>query len=168
MVDELARKCEGVRNAVLVDVRSVTSAQAVELRAEMRKEKVRFSVVKNSVARHAFEKAGWRDLAAHLSGMNAVAYGPDPVAIAKRIKSFQEKAGSLKVRAAVVEGKAIPPAQIDVLSKLPSREQLLGMLVGTMAAPASSFVRVLNAIPSQFVRALAAVREKEAGAQKTS
>lgn len=161
MVDELARKLQDVQNLVLVDYRGMTGHQGVEFRAELRKEKARMSVLKNSTAKHALQKLGYPELGEKLADMSALVYGGDPVAVAKVIHSFKEKAAFLRVRGAVIEGRSAGAETVEALSKLPSRHQLLGKFVGLLAAPSSAFVRTLAAVPSQFVRALAAVQEKQ-------
>ena len=162
MVDELTRKFEGVENLVLVDFRKLTANQTVELRAQMLGQDVRMNVLKNSVAKHTFKKIGQEFLNEHLRDMNAVVYGPDPLAIAKVIHEYRGKNNQLpEVKAAVVDGKAVGPEHVEALSKLPSKEEMLGMFVGTMAAPLTYFVRAIAEVQGKFVRVLAAVRDQK-------
>jgi large subunit ribosomal protein L10 len=162
MVDELARRYEGTSNFVVVDYHGLTAGKAVEFRAELRRSEVRMNVVKNSVARHAFARIGLAPLTEFLKEMNGVVYGPDAVAIAKAVVDFRKKNDNVpKVRGGLVEGKPVDARQVEAISQLPSREQILANFLATMNAPASSFVRVLNEIPAAFVRALDAIREQK-------
>ena len=98
---------------------------------------------------------------AYLTDMNAVVYGPDPLSMAKLIHAFREKNNLPKVRAALVDGQPVGPEKVAELSKLPGRDQLLGHFLATLQAPASTFVRLLNEVSSQFVRLMAAVRDSK-------
>jgi len=160
MVDELAGRYGGCRNFVLVDYRGMNGRQSVELRRDLQESGVRMNVLKNSVALHTFEKLGWKALQDRLSGMTALVYGPDAVVIAKKLVAFREKTQKPEIRAALVEGRAFGPEQVDVLSKLPGREQLLGIFLGTLQGVTQKFVSTLNEIPRKFVGTLKAVQDK--------
>ena len=100
-------------------------------------------------------------------GPVALAAGEDPVAVAKVLSKFAKDNKLLRVKVAAMGGKLISTAELDTLAKLPGREQLLAQLLGTMQAPIQSFVRILNEVPSKFVRTLAAVRDsKETASSK--
>ena len=160
MVDELVKKHEKQKTFVLVNAQGMTSNQAVELRRDLREAKAKLTVLKNSVAHHAFEKMGLKDLQKHLTGMNALVVGSDPVILAKKLTAFREKTEKAAVRAAQVEGKAMTPADVAAMSKLPGREQLLSTLLGTLQAPAQQFVNVLHESVRQVLGVLAAYETK--------
>jgi len=160
MVDELVKKHEKQRNFVLVNTQGMTANQSVELRRDLREAKAKLTVLKNSVAHHAFEKMGLKDLQKHLTGMNALVVGSDPVVLAKKLTAFREKTEKASVRGAQVEGKPMSPADIAALSKLPSREELLSTLLGTLQAPAQQFVNVLHESVRQILGVLAAYETK--------
>lgn len=160
MVDELAEKFKGQNNLVLVDANGLTANQAVELRATLRESKVRLRLVKNSVALHTFKKLGIGAFDKHLVGMNALVYGPDPLAIAKKLVAYREKHQKAAVKAAVIEGKPMEAAAIGELAKLPGRGELLGQVLGLMQAVTQKFVGTLNEIPRSFVGTLQAVVDK--------
>jgi large subunit ribosomal protein L10 len=161
MVDELAEKFKGQPNLVLVDAKGLTGHQAVELRKEMREGQGRVRLLKNAVALHTFKKLGVAVFEKHLSGMNAVIYGPDPLAIAKKLVAYREKHQKPAVKAAVIDGKEMDVASLEALSKLPGRNELLSMLLGTMNAVTQKFVSTLNEIPRKFVGTLQAVADRE-------
>lgn len=163
MVDELTARYRGCLNFVLVDYRGLSGRQGVELRRDLRESGVRMNVLKNSVAVQTFEKLGLGALKDRLTGMNALVYGPDPVAIAKKLLAFREKTQKPEIRAALVEGQVFGPEQVTRLSKLPGREQLLGMLLGTLQGVTQKFVSTLNEIPRKFVGTLKAIQDKMEG-----
>ena len=160
MVDDLASKLKDLKNMVLVDANGLTANQATELRATMREGKSRVRLLKNSVATHTFKKLGIGGFEKHLTGMNALVFGPDPVTIAKKLVAYKEKHQKGAVKAAVIEGKEMPAAGILELSKLPGRNELLGQILGVMQGVTTKFVSTLNEIPRAFVGTLQAVADK--------
>ena len=161
MVDELADKLKGQNNLVLVDAKGLTGNQTVELRKALREDKNKLRLVKNSVALHTFKKLGVTGFDASLTGMSAVVFGPDPLAIAKKLTAYKEKHQKAAVKAAVIEGKPMPPASIAELSKLPGRPELLSQVLGVLQGVTVQFVSTLNEIPRSFVGTLKAVADKE-------
>jgi large subunit ribosomal protein L10 len=160
MVDELVKKHDKQKNFVLVSTAGMTSNQAVELRRDLREAKAKLTILKNSVAHHAFEKMGLKDLQKHLTGMTGLVTGSDPVVLAKKLTAFKEKTEKAAVRGAQVEGKSLTAADVTAMSKLPGREQLLSTLLGTMQAPAQQFVNVLHESVRQLLGVLAAYETK--------
>ena len=161
MVDELAEKLKGQANLVVVDAKGLTGNQTVELRKALREDKSKFRLVKNSVALHTFKKLGVQGFDGSLSGMSAVVYGADPLAIAKKLVAYKEKHQKGAVKAAVIEGKPMAPASIEALSKLPGRQELLSQVLGVLQGVTVQFVSTLNEIPRSFVGTLQAVADKE-------
>jgi large subunit ribosomal protein L10 len=161
MVDELAEKFKGQKNLLLVDTQGLTANQASELRAAIRETKGRVRAVKNSVALHTFKKLGIAAFDQKLAGMNAVVFGPDPLALAKKLVAYRKKHQKASVKAALIEGKEVPAASIDELSELPGREELLGQVLGVMQGVTVKLVSALNEIPRKFVGTLQAVVDKE-------
>jgi large subunit ribosomal protein L10 len=161
VVGELQAKYQGQKNFFLVNYQGLTANQTVELRRELRADKVRMNVVKNSVAHHAFEQLGLAGLQKHLIGMNAIVFGPDPVVAAKKILAYRDKHQKPEVRAAIVDGKLMTPADVVTLSKLPGREQLLSQVLGVLLGVQTQLVSTLNEIPRAFVGTLQAVADRE-------
>ncbi|MHC4607247.1 MAG: 50S ribosomal protein L10 [Planctomycetota bacterium] len=162
MTGEIAARYRDVANCVLVDYRGLTADQAVQLRSDLRRSDVRMTVVKNSTAKHALAGAGIGALAESLRDMNAIVYGADAVVVAKALHEFRRKNENIpKVKGGVLEGKHVDAAQVEQISLLPGREQMLATFLATMNAPMSSFVRVLSEIPASFARVLAAVRDQK-------
>jgi len=161
MVDELAEKLKGQTNLVLVDAKGLTGIQTTELRKSLREDKLKLRLVKNSVALHTFKKLGIAGFDGQLSGMSAVVYGADPLAIAKKLTAYREKYQKAAVKAAYIEGKSMSPTLIEAMSKLPGRQELLSQLLGLLNAVTTQFVSTLNEIPRKFVGTLQAVADKD-------
>ncbi len=161
MVDELADKLKGQPNLVLVDAKGLTGNQTVELRKALREDKARLRLVKNSVALHTFKKLGIAAFEKHLTGMSALVFGSDPLAIAKKLVAYKEKHQKPAVKAAFIEGKPATAAEIEAMSKLPGRPELLSQILGVLQGVTVKFVSTLNEIPRSFVGTLQAVADKE-------
>jgi large subunit ribosomal protein L10 len=164
MVDELAGRYRALRNFVLVDYRGMNGRDTVDLRKQLRAAGIRLNVVKNSVAFHTFEQLGLKSLQDRLTGMNAVVTGPDPVEMAKRLLAFRDRDKQAKrpvIRGALVEGQVFGPEEVEALSKLPGRNELLATLLGTLQGVTQKFVSTLNEIPRKFLGTLQAISEKQ-------
>lgn len=159
VVAEVAEQFQGAEAALLAEYRGLTVAQMTELRSKARQGQIYLRVVKNTLTRRAIEGSNFECLREQLSGPLALAIAKDPVAVAKLLADFAKDNDPLKIRAGAMGGKLMTLDQVQALAKLPSREQLLATLVGTMQAPIVKFVRTLNEVPARFVRTLAAVRD---------
>lgn len=160
MVNELAKKYGSYPNFVLVDFRGLKGRDATTLRKELKAEGVRFNIVKNAVARFAFEKIGLKDLTKSLDGMNAIVFGEDSVTIAKKVQEFIDKAKVLSIKGGFIDGKPVAAERIKEYSRLPGKKEMQAILVGTMLSPVSTFVGTLNSVLSTFLLTLMAVEEK--------
>jgi len=161
MVDELAEKLKGQQNMVLIDANGITGNQSVELRKALREDKLKVRLVKNSVALHTFKKLGIAAFEKHLTGMSAIVFGGDPLAMAKKLVAYREKNQKGAVKAAVIEGNPIDAAGITALSKLPGRQEMLGQILGLLQGATVQFVSTLNEINRKFVGTLQAVADRE-------
>ncbi len=164
VVAEVAEQFKAAQAAVLAEYRGLTVAQMTELRKRARHSQVYLRVVKNTLAARAIEGSTFECLREQLSGPLALAISKDPVAVAKLLSEFAKDNETLKIRIGAMSGKLMSLAQVQALAKLPSREQLLATLAGTLQAPIVKFVRTLNEVPSKFVRTLAAVRDAKSKA----
>src|SRR5262245_34724184 len=149
-------------HAFLVGYQGISVPQVTDLRAKVRASGGHYVVVKNTLALRAIDSTALGQLKEHFTGATAVVYSTtDPVAIAKALTDFAKDAPALQFKAGLVEGRAVPASQIKEIAQLPSREQLIAKLLFLMQSPISRFVRVLNAIPQQFVTVLDEVRKKK-------
>lgn len=164
VVKEIEQKIQDATLVVFTDYRGITVSEMNELRNMLRMPGVEFKVLKNTMLEFALKNTGNAELADNIEGPNAVLFSnEDPVAPAKAIYDFIKKHKKLEVKMGMVEGKVINADQVKALADLPSREALVAQVLGTMQAPITSFVTVLDANITGLVRALDQVRsQKEA------
>lgn len=161
VVDQLSAVLAQSQAAALAEYRGLTVAQMTALRRKARDSQIYVRVVKNNLARRAVQGSEFECLSDKFVGPLALAAGADPVALAKVLTGFAKENEHLRVTAAAMGGQLVSSSELSTLATLPSREQLLAMLVSTMQAPIRTFVQLLNEIPSKFVRTLAAVRDSK-------
>jgi len=162
---QLAQKLHAVwvntEAAVVTHYRGLTVDQMNQLRSTLRQAGSSLLVVKNTLARRAAEGTDLA-VASHLFvGPTAIAYGNDPVALAKAVSTFAKKNDKLVVLGGVLDGSCIGESEVTALASLPSKEVLLSKLLGSLQSPISRFVRTLSEVPASFVRTLAAVRDQK-------
>ena len=146
----------------LVAFKGLDVPEISSLRHELRAAGTEFRVVKNTLARRAIKGTDLEQIEEHFTGSTAVAMtNQDPAAPAKILAKFAKDNPHLQVRFGVLSGKTLDREEIDSLSKLPPREVLLAMLLGTLKAPTSSLVYVLAGVLSKFVRTLEAIRQEK-------
>lgn len=161
-VAELKDLLSSSKGAVLVDYCGLTVAEDTELRSKMREAGVKYMVAKNTFIRIAAKEAGIEGLDAYLEHNTAVAFSAeDPVASAKILNDFSKDHKALEIKAGILDGKVIALDEVKALAELPSREELLAKLVGSMQAPISGLVNVLQGTIRNFVYTLEAVRQKK-------
>jgi len=164
LVDALHAEWSEASSGVVVHYRGLSVGASGELRGALHKSGIAFRVVKNTLARRAAQDTGFAAAEPLFSGPVAVAYGNDPVAMAKELSNFAKSHAELAIQGGVLDGKLIDAAQITALASLPSREVLLAKLLGSMQSPISGFVRTLSEVPASFVRTLAAIRDQKQAA----
>ncbi len=161
-VAELKDLLTSSKGVVLVDYCGLTVAEDTELRSKMREAGVKYMVAKNTFIRIAAKEAGIEGLDAYLEHNTAVAFSAeDPVAPAKILNDFSKDHKALEIKAGILDGKVIGLDEVKAVAELPSREELLAKLVGSMQAPISGLVNVLQGTIRNFVYTLEAVRQKK-------
>ena len=167
VVAQLKEQLESAKGVVLTSYKGLTVAQDTELRRELREAGVSYHVVKNTMLRIAAKEAGIEGIEEHLEGTTAFAFSTeDAVAPAKVICGFIKKnkledSGVLVVKAGLLDGKVIGLDEVKALAALPPREEPLATRLGSMNAPISNTVNVLQGVIRKTVYALNAVREKK-------
>lgn len=161
-VAELKDLLSSSKGVILVNYAGLNVADDTELRKQMREAGIKYLVAKNTFLRIAAKEAGLEGLDAYLEHNTAVAFSPeDPVAPAKILNDFSKKHEALQLKCGALDGKVISVEEVKALAELPSREELLAKLLGSMQAPISGAVNVLQGVIRNFVYVVDAVREKK-------
>ena len=160
-IDELRTRFDGVRSAILTEYRGLTVEQLAQLRRELRGVSAEYKVLKNRLAKIAVQGSPLDGLTPYMKGPAAVALTrKDPVAMAKALQAFQKQNPELNITAGCVEGRIIHATDVKALADLPTREVLLGQVVGTFQAPLANLVQTLEGILRSFVSILDQLRAK--------
>ncbi len=153
IIAEVAEKASRAIAMYFADFSTLTVAEETELRREFRKSGVEYTVVKNTLVRKALEQLnGYDRVFDRLSGPTGIAFSyDDPAAPARVIKKFSEKTGKFRLKAAVLEKQVYDGSSLDQLSSLPSREELIAAVLGSLQSPASGIVGTLAAVLRDLV-----------------
>jgi large subunit ribosomal protein L10 len=161
VVTEVSAEVAKAQGIVVAEYRGLEVGRMTELRAKARKSGVYLRVLKNTLARRAVAGTPFEKLAGQMVGPLVYGISSDPVATAKVLNEFAKANEKLVIRAGAMPNAVITATEVKALASMPSREQLIAQLLGTMQAPVAQFVRTLNEVPSRFVRALAALRDQK-------
>lgn len=164
VVAEVAKQVSTAQAIVLAENRGMPVSDMTQLRAKARASGVYFRVVKNTLVRRAVVGTPFEKLSDRMVGPLTYGIGADPVAVAKVLNDFAKGYEKLVIMAGAMPGQVMSAKDIAALASLPSRDELLAKLMGTMQAPVTKFVRTLNEVPGRFVRTLAAVRDAKSAA----
>ena len=161
-VDELKDTFANAKFAVVADYRGLKVTEFEQLRISLREQGGQIQVAKNTLLKLAVQGTEFEGLTQDFTGTTAVAVSFDePVGSAKALADFSKENEALVVRSAIFEGKVLSADDMVALSKLPSKEQLLGQLCGVLAAVPTKLVRTLNAAPSSLVYVLQAIKDQK-------
>lgn len=163
LIKEVSESAKGAKALVFSDFKGVSVKDVSAIRGELRKSGSRFQVLKKTLLNIALRDAGIAVDARKLEGQIGVAYSTDEVSAAKVIADYIKANKDLKLSivGGALEGKALSADEVKALAKLPSKDELRGMLAGTLQAPIAGFVRTLSGNLSGLVRVLSAVAEKK-------
>ena len=154
IVEALTERLQGASAGIVIDYKGITVAEDTQLRAEMRKEEVEYSVVKNTLLRFAAKNVGLEELDSVLNGTTSLATtSADPIAPFRIVKDFTSKlpkdSNKFVVKAAFMDGKMLSESEFAEIAALPSKDALYGKVLGTMLAPITSLAVVLGQILEQ-------------------
>lgn len=161
IVAEVSAQVANAQAIIIAEYRGMEVGQMTELRAKTRESGIYFRVIKNSLVRRAVADTPYEGLAKEMVGPLAYGISADPVAAAKVMHEFSKSNEKFVIKAGAMGGNLMSLDDVKALASLPSREELLSKLLGTMQAPITKFVRTLNEVPTKFVRGLAAVRDSK-------
>ena len=164
MVENIGAVVADAESIVLAEYRGLEVDAITTLRREARGAGVHLRVLKNSLARRAVAGTPFEKLSEQMFGPLIYGISTDPVAAARVLHNFAKGNQKLVLKAGAMRNSLMDTAGVTALASLPSREELLAKLLGTMQAPVAQFVRTLNEVPARFARTLAAVEKSKAEA----
>jgi len=159
MVSEVAAKLVGAQSLIVAEYRGLNVERVTQLRTKARKSGLYLRVLKNTLARRAVKGTPFEKLSDKMVGPLMYGIAQDPVQGAKVIAEFAKENEQFVIKAGAMPNSVMSVQDIKALATLPSREELLAKLLGTMQAPMAKLVRTMNEVPGKFVRTLAAVRD---------
>ena len=162
IVAEVNETASNALSAVMADYHGVSVDDMTELRSKAREQNVQVRVIRNTLAKRAFEGTEFECMNEVLLGPNILAFSiEDPGAAARIFKDFAKENEAFEIKALSVGGKLLSADQIDALAKLPTRDQAISMLMSVMLAPVTKLVRTFNEVPSKITRVVKAVGDQK-------
>ena len=161
VVAEIGAQVAQAQAIVVAEYRGLGVAAMTDLRKQARGSGIYLRVLKNTLARRAVAATPFAGLSEKMVGPLAYGISSDPVKVAKVLHEFARGNDKFVIKAGAMANFVMSPKDVASLATMPSREELLAKLLGTMQAPIATFVRTLNEVPTKFVRALAAVRDQK-------
>ncbi len=161
VVAEVAERVKTAQAIVLAEYRGIEVGDMTQLRAKARQAGVYLRVLKNTLARRAIVDTPFAGLTEKMVGPLAYGISADPVAVAKVLNDFAKSNDKLVIKGGAMANYVMDLKGVQALATLPSRDELIAKLMGTMQAPVTKFVQTLNEVPTKFVRGLAAVRDQK-------
>ena len=161
VVAEIAAKLAGAQAVIVAEYRGLDVGRVTQLRAKARKSGLYLRVLKNTLARRAVKGTPFESLSEQMVGPLMYGIAADPVAGAKVLSEFARENDRFVIRGGAMPGSRMSDKDVKALALLPSREQLLTKLVGTLQAPVVKLVRTMNEVPARFARTLAAYRDSK-------
>ncbi len=165
IIAEVSEVAENAFSAIAAEYNGIEAADMTELRAKARNEGVYLRVVKNTLARRAFEGTDFECMNEGLVGPLVLAFSmEDPGSAARVLKEFKKENETLDVKMVALSGQLLPASDLERLASMPTKEQAISMLMAVMKAPVEKLARTLNEVPGKLVRTVAAVRDQKEAA----
>jgi large subunit ribosomal protein L10 len=164
MMDQLRSDLDGSRSLLILDLKGLDANAEHHLRRDLRKKSIKLRVLKNSLARRVFSEMGMDGLSPFLEGPSAVVWGGEGVAeLAKEISSQVKKLKKPEIKGGAVDGVVVGANQVEDITKLPSREALIGQVLSLLLGPARTALSLLSSPSSTLVGQLEALVERQQG-----
>ena len=160
MVSEVSGQLKGAQAVIVAEYRGLNVVRVTQLRAKARKSGLYLRVLKNTLVRRAVQGTPFEKLTDQLVGPLMYGISQDPVTGAKVLSEFAKDNERFVIKVGAMPNTLMSAKDIKALALLPSRDELLAMLMGTMQAPVAKLVRTMNEVPGKFVRTLAALRDQ--------
>ncbi|KAA0891025.1 50S ribosomal protein L10 [Pusillimonas sp. ANT_WB101] len=164
VIEEVNAEIAKAQSIIIAEYRGLDVASVTVLRKNARESGVYLRVLKNTLVRRALSGTPFEGIAEQLSGPLMYAVSTDPVSAAKVLAEFAKTNEKLVIKGGALPNSLLDQEGVKALATMPSRDELLAKLLGTMQAPITQFVRTLNEVPTKFVRGLAAVRDQKEAA----
>jgi len=161
VVGEIVAQLGKAQSVIVAEYRGLDVGAVTDLRAKARKSGLYLRVLKNTLARRAVKGTPFEKLSEQMVGPLMYGISQDPVAGAKVLSAFAKDNEKFVIKGGAMPNQLISVKEVKALAALPSREELLAKLVGTMQAPVAKFAQTLNEVPGKFVRTLAALRDQQ-------
>jgi large subunit ribosomal protein L10 len=162
MMDQLRSDLDGARSVLILDLKNLEANLEYQLRRDLRKKAIRLRVLKNSLARRVFSELGMDGLSQYLEGSSAVAWGADGIAeLAKELSSQVKQLKIPVIKGGAVDGVVVGPDQVEDLTKLPSREVLIGQVLSLLLSPARQALAALTSPAATLAGQLEAFIKKQ-------
>lgn len=165
IIAEVSEVAENAFSAIAAEYNGLEATKMTELRAKARSEGVYLRVVKNTLARRAFEGTEFECMNDGLVGPLLLAFSmEDPGAAARVLKEFKKGNAALDIKLLALSGQLLPVGDLDRLASMPTKEQAISLLMAVMKAPVEKLARTLNEVPGKLVRTVAAIRDQKEAA----
>lgn len=161
-IESIKEKLSKAQVAIVTDYKGLTVEEITSLRRKLQKEDGDYMVTKNTLAKIAVKGTDYEILSEKFSGPVAIAFGyQDQISPAKVLTSFMKEVKKGEILAAALDGKLFSADEAKALAKLPSREEMYAKMLGCVNSPASGIANSVNAVVTQLVRTMAAVRDQK-------
>jgi large subunit ribosomal protein L10 len=164
MMDQLRTDLDGTRSVLILDLKGLDAVAEYGLRRDLRKKSIRLRVLKNTLARRVFTDMGMDGLSKYLDGPSALVWGGDGVPeLAKEIATQVKNLKKPAIKGGAVDGVIVGPDQVEEITKLPSREVLIGQVLGLLLSPAQQVLSMVSSPSSTLIGQLEAFIKKQEG-----
>jgi large subunit ribosomal protein L10 len=162
VVEEIIEKLKASKSVVLVDYNKLTVAEVSALRNKCKQANCEYKVYKNTLVRKALNELGYTQFDADLNGPTAITFGADETSAAKAmVEAAKDYDGKIVLKSALVDNAYVDKSGVKALATMPSKEELIAKMLGSMQAPVSNFAGVLSNLLSGIVRVLNGIAQSK-------